>query len=168
MPRRLAKQRCPWEALWQRNSWIFWAKSRRFEARVSKTSELSGSKALVLMASPVDRRTEDKWPRHPPLHAGKSQPVGGRSRPPTPTNKLSVVPGAEKIEYFITFPASALVWKALLGLPSVHFGSDSSPQGAFPWTPARGYPPFGPVSGLNCTQSSHELEPPLGRACLRV
>ena len=50
--------------------------------------------------------------------------------------------GAEKMEYFITFPASALVWKALLGAPSVHLRSDFSPQGAFPWPPARGVPPF--------------------------
>ena len=46
--------------------------------------------------------------------------------------------GAEKMEYFITFPASALVWKALLGAPSVHFGRGSSPQEP----PARGGTPF--------------------------
>ena len=50
--------------------------------------------------------------------------------------------GAEKMEYFITFPASALVWKALLGAPSVHFGSVSLPEGAFPWALAKGGAPL--------------------------
>ena len=62
----------------------------------------------------------------------------GRTLAPPHSNKLPAVPGAEKMEYFITFPASALVWKALLGAPSVHFGSDFLPQGALPWPPARG------------------------------
>ena len=154
--------------------------------------------------------------------------------------------GAEKMEYFITFPASALVWKALLGASSTvrapsstvpvpgnysvtedkpgqrappprrkfsargrtlapptptnsllcqarkkwstsslfqppHWsgrrfwarhrctlGANSRLGGPSPGPQPGGEPPFGLVFGINWQQSSHKLEPPLGRACLCV
>ena len=53
------------------------------------------------------------------------------------------------------------------GVLGALLGSLPAP-GGLPWPPARGYPPFGPVFGINGTQSSHKLEAPLGRACLRA
>ena len=50
--------------------------------------------------------------------------------------------GAEKMEYFITFPASALVWKALLGASSGHFWAHFLPLGASLLAPGQGVPPF--------------------------
>ena len=52
------------------------------------------------------------------------------------------------MEYFITFPASAVVWKALLGASSGHFGAHWPPRGA---SGLGGVPPFRPLFGIRKT-----------------
>ena len=77
----------------------------------------------------------------PPLPRRKIS-ARGRTLAPPHSNKLSVVPGAEKMEYFITFPASALVWKALLGASSGHFWGHYLPREALPEAPGQGGAPL--------------------------
>ena len=115
----------------------------------------------------TDRQTEDKLPWRTPLSRRKNVVRGGARAQFPHSNKLSAS-GAGKMEYFITFPASALVWKALLGAFSEHFWAHSPPPGAHSGPRPGGYPPFGLVFGLNCQQSSARKAPPVGRGDARL
>ena len=57
---------------------------------------------------------------------------------------------------------------AFVGRPRDTFGVISRPWGPLPGPRLGGYPSLGPVFGINGEQSSHKLEAPLGRACLRA
>ena len=139
---------------------------RRLNERNERKSGFKKSDFCGLASSRTDgQRTNGPGTPPPPRRKFSAR---GRTLAPPHSNKLSAVPGAEKMEYFITFPASALVWKALLGASSGHFRAHFPPRGPSLWPPARGVPPFGPVFGLNCKQGSHKLESPLGRACVSV
>ena len=152
---RLVKKWCPWRALEQRNSRIFSrAKTRRFGAPLGEMSDFPGSKSPDFQVFWVHTQTHRHTDRQRTSGPGGTPPprrkisARGWTLAPPHSNNLSAPSGAEKMEYFITFPASALVWKAFLGTSSGHFWRHLPPRGPFPWAPARGYPPFGPVFGI--------------------
>ena len=137
---------------------------------MSKTSEIPGSKNPIFMASPVDRHTDRRRTSRPggtPLHAGKSQPVGGRSRLPTPTTSL-LCQARKKWSTSSLFQPPHWSGRRFWARHRCTLGAIPRLRGPSlgPWP--GGYPPFGPVFGINGKQSSHKLESPLGRACLRV
>ena len=121
-------------------------KTRRFDAPMGEMSDLLGSKSPDFSVFWVDRQTHTHTQRtsHPggtPLHAGKSQPVGGRSRPPTPTNSL-LCQARKKWSTSSLFQPPHWSGRHFWGRPRGTLGLISRPWGPFLWPPARGVPPF--------------------------
>ena len=108
-----------------------WGKRAIFRAQKARIFGCSGC---------THRQTDTQRTSHPGGTPPPRRKISARGRPLAPphSNNLFALPGAEKMEYFITFPASALVWKALLGASSGHF------LGSFPAPKA---PPCGPRPG---------------------
>ena len=116
------------------------AKTRRFEVPMGKMSDFRASKNLIFPSGFCDTQTDGgQIPLGtPPLTQENRSPWRTACAAPH-SNKFSVS-CAEKMEYFITFPASALVWKALLGAPSERFWGRFPTLGALSG-PSQGVPP---------------------------
>ena len=165
MPARLAKQGCPWKDLWQRNSRIFFCgKSRCLEAQMSKTSEIPGSKKPVFHG--LASAHTDRGQMAPGTPQENLSPWADARAPPLQQTVCSARRGKNGVLHHFSSLRTGLegAFGRAIGALEERF----LPSGGLSLAPASGVPPFELVFGLNWPQGSHKLEPPLGRACLRI